>query len=267
MPVLALDTSSSVAVALTDETGRTLAARSAPEQRHHAELLAPMIDAVLTEAGVDRTQVTAVVAGTGPAPYTGLRVGLVTARTLALALGVPVQGVSSLDALAAEAADRLGLAVGDEVLVASDARRREVYWARYRVTAAGDGAAAGADTATGDGAPTAAGLDAATPSSARAAHTGALVELVSGPSVGSAASVAAEGRAAGAVVVGRGALQYAADLPPAEDGPLDPDPAVLARLALARLAAAPAGTLLPSEPLYLRRPDAVPPAERKRALA
>ncbi|MBB2922584.1 tRNA (adenosine(37)-N6)-threonylcarbamoyltransferase complex dimerization subunit type 1 TsaB [Cellulomonas cellasea] len=239
MPVLALDTSSSVAVALTDGTGRTLAARSAPEQRHHAELLAPMIDAVLTEAGVDRTQLTAVVAGTGPAPYTGLRVGLVTARTLALALGVPVHGVSSLDALAAEAADRLGLAVGDEVLVASDARRREVYWARYRVTAAGAGAS----------------------------HGGALVELVAGPSVGSAASVAAEGRAAGAVVVGRGAQQYAADLPPAEGGPLDPDPAVLARLALARLAAAPAGTLLPSEPLYLRRPDAVPPAERKRALA
>ncbi|WP_258726114.1 tRNA (adenosine(37)-N6)-threonylcarbamoyltransferase complex dimerization subunit type 1 TsaB [Cellulomonas sp. NS3] len=240
MPVLALDTSSSVAVALTDAAGRTLAARSAPEQRHHAELLAPMIDAVLTEAGVDRTRVTAVVAGTGPAPYTGLRVGLVTARTLALALGIPVHGVSSLDALAAEAADRLGLAAGDEVLVATDARRREVYWARYRVTATGPAAPEG---------------------------PGALVELVAGPSVGSAASVAAEGRADGAVVVGRGAQQYAAELPPAADGPSDPDPAVLARLALARLAAAPAGTLLPSEPLYLRRPDAVPPAERKRALA
>lgn len=244
MPVLALDTSSSVAVALTDAAGRPLAARSTPEQRHHAELLAPMIEAVLTEAGVDRTQVTAVVAGTGPAPYTGLRVGLVTARTLALALGVPVHGVSSLDALAAEAADRLGLAAGDEVLVATDARRREVYWARYRVTATGP---AGAGDAGAPG--------------------GALVEVVVGPSVGSAASVAAEGRAAGAVVVGRGAQQYAAELPPAAGGPSDPDPAVLARLALARLAAAPAGTLLPSEPLYLRRPDAVPPAERKRALA
>ncbi|MGW6129386.1 tRNA (adenosine(37)-N6)-threonylcarbamoyltransferase complex dimerization subunit type 1 TsaB [Cellulomonas sp. NPDC055163] len=242
MPVLALDTSSSVAVALIDAAGRTLVAWSAPEQRHHAELLAPMIDAVLTEAGVDRTQVTAVVAGTGPAPYTGLRVGLVTARTLALALGVPVHGVSSLDALAAEAADRLRLAAGDEVLVATDARRREVYWARYRVTAPSPAA---------DGAPGA----------------GALVELVAGPSVASAAAVSAEGRAAGAVVVGRGAQQYAAELPPAADGPTDPDPAVLARLALARLAAAPAGTLLPSEPLYLRRPDAVPPAERKRALA
>lgn len=244
MPVLALDTSSSVAVALTDAAGRTLAARSVPEQRHHAELLAPMIDAVLTEAGVDRTQVTAVVAGTGPAPYTGLRVGLVTARTLALALGVPVHGVSSLDALAAEAADRLGLTTGDEVLVATDARRREVYWARYRVTST-------SPAVGGDGAGVA----------------GALVELVAGPSVGSAASVAAAGRASGAVVVGRGAQLYAAELPPAAGGPSDPDPAVLGRLALARLAAAPAGTVLPSEPLYLRRPDAVPPAERKRARA
>lgn len=250
MPVLALDTSSSVAVALTDATGRTLAARHAPEQRHHAELLAPMIDAVLTEAGVGRTAVTALVAGTGPAPYTGLRVGLVTARTLALALGVPVHGVSSLDALAADAADRLGLAVGDEVLVATDARRREVYWARYRVTSA---------RSTGD--------TAADPQDTGRAGGGALVELVAGPSVGSAASVAAEGRAQGAVVVGRGATQYPTDLPPAAGGPLDPDPAVLARLALARLAAAPEGTVLASEPLYLRRPDAVPPAERKRALA
>jgi tRNA threonylcarbamoyladenosine biosynthesis protein TsaB len=239
VPVLALDTSSAVAVALTDDHGRTLATRSAPEQRHHAELLAPMIDAVLTAAGVARTDVTAVVAGTGPAPYTGLRVGLVTARTLALALGVPVHGVSSLDALAAEAVDLLGLAVGDELLVATDARRREVYWARYRVTSAG----------------TVAG----TPPGA-----GPLVELVAGPSVGSAASVAAEGRASGAVVVGRGAAQYPQDLPPATDGVLDPDPAVLARLALARLAGAPEGTVLASEPLYLRRPDAVPPAERKR---
>lgn len=245
MPVLALDTSSSVAVALTDDSGRTLAARAVPEQRHHAELLAPMIDAVLTEAGVARTEVTAVVAGTGPAPYTGLRVGLVTARTLALALGVPVHGVSSLDALAADAVDRLRPAVGDEVLVATDARRREVYWARYRVTSTGP---------TGPGAPLGAGA-------------GPLVELVAGPAVGSAATVAAEGWATGAVVVGRGAAQYPADLPPVADGPLDPDPAVLARLALTRLAAAPQGTVLASEPLYLRRPDATPPAERKRARA
>lgn len=243
MPVLALDTSSAVAVALTDDSGRPLAARSSPEQRHHAELLAPMIAGVLADAGVDRRELTAVVAGTGPAPYTGLRVGLVTARALALALGVPVHGVSSLDALAAQAVADLGLEAGTEVLVATDARRREVYWALYRAAVqplAPDGTAI------------------------------VRVDLVDGPAVGTAAAVAAAsigGRARDAVVVGRGASLYAADLPPVPGAPLDPDPARLAALALDRLVGTPVGTVLTSEPLYLRRPDAVPPAERKRALA
>src|SRR5690554_2135371 len=63
-----------------------------------------------------------VVVGTGPAPFTGLRVGLVTARTLGFAWGVPVLGVCSLDALGAQHGD---------VTVVTDARRKEVYWARY----------------------------------------------------------------------------------------------------------------------------------------
>jgi tRNA threonylcarbamoyladenosine biosynthesis protein TsaB len=231
--VLALDTSAAVAVALTDDAGRVLATRSLPEHQRHAELLAPMISEVLAVAGVDRTAVTAVVAGTGPAPFTGLRVGLVTARTLALALGVPVHGVCSLDAIAAQAVRDLALAVGTEVLVVTDARRREVYWARYRVT----GAATDPERA---------------------------VELVAGPAVTHPASVAADG-IAGAVVVGRGATLYPDDLPLTPGAPLDPDPAELARLALRRLAADP-GAVLPTEPLYLRRPDAVPPAERKRVL-
>ncbi|GHS85207.1 tRNA (adenosine(37)-N6)-threonylcarbamoyltransferase complex dimerization subunit type 1 TsaB [Actinomycetota bacterium] len=235
MPVLALDTSAAVAVAVTDDAGRTLSTRSVAEQRRHAELLAPMIVEVLADAGVDRSALTAVVAGTGPAPFTGLRVGLVTARTLALALGVPVHGVSSLDAVALRAVDALGLAEGAEVLVVADARRREVYWARYRVTAAA-------------GSPAGAGI-----------------ELVAGPGVDSPARVAAE-HAGGAVVVGRGGVLHPDALPLAPGAPLDPDPADLARLALARLAAAGPGALLATEPLYLRRPDAVPTAERKRAL-
>ncbi len=229
MPVLALDTSAAVAVAVTDDAGRTLSSRSVAEQRRHAELLAPMIVEVLADAGVDRSALTAVVAGTGPAPFTGLRVGLVTARTLALALGVPVHGVSSLDAVALRAVETLGLAEGAEVLVVADARRREVYWARYRVTAV------------------------------------AGIELVAGPGVDSPARVAAE-HAGGAVVVGRGGLLHPDELPLAPGAPLDPEPADLARLAMARLAAAGPGALLPTEPLYLRRPDAVPTAERKRAL-
>ncbi|HEX5332478.1 MAG TPA: tRNA (adenosine(37)-N6)-threonylcarbamoyltransferase complex dimerization subunit type 1 TsaB [Cellulomonas sp.] len=232
MAVLALDTSAAVAVALTDDAGRTLAARSVQEHRRHAELLAPLVSEVLTEAGLDRTAITAVVAGTGPAPFTGLRVGLVTARALALALGVPAHGVCSLDAIAAQAVRDLELEVGTEVLVVTDARRREVYWARYRVT----GAATDPERA---------------------------IELVAGPGVDHPAAVAADGVTG--VVVGRGATLYPDDLPVTAGAPLDPDPTELARLALRRLASDPAAAL-PTEPLYLRRPDVVPPTARKRVL-
>ena len=139
MLVLALDTSADIAVSLVRHAPdaaapagqpEVLAARRSPEQRRHAEMLAPMITEVLAEAGVDRRELGVVVVGTGPAPFTGLRAGLVTARTLAFALDLPCHGVPSLDALAAEAFD-LGAAVED-VLVATDARRRELYLARYR---------------------------------------------------------------------------------------------------------------------------------------
>ncbi len=135
MPILALDTSSGTRVAVLSDAGDVLAARSGDEPRRHAELLAPMLTGALAEAGVDRRALSAIVAGTGPAPFTGLRVGLVTARTLGLALGIPVWGVPSLDALAAAAAREA--APGTRVLVVTDARRREVYWASYEVTAGG----------------------------------------------------------------------------------------------------------------------------------
>jgi tRNA threonylcarbamoyl adenosine modification protein YeaZ len=93
----------------------------------HGELLAPGITAVLDEAGVVRQDLAAVAVGVGPGPFTGLRVGLVTARTLGAVLDIPVYGVCTLDVLAAEAADRLG----EPFLVATDARRKEVYWASY----------------------------------------------------------------------------------------------------------------------------------------
>lgn len=222
MPVLALDTSAAASAAVVDDAGRTLATRSSGETRRHAETLTPLLDAVLAEAGVDRTALTAVVAGTGPAPFTGLRVGLVTARTLGLALGVPVHGVSSLDALALAAARDLD--PGAEVLVVTDARRKEVYHARYRVTAGGG------------------------------------VELADGPGVQTPAALAEQGLPAGALVVGAGTALYPDLLPGA---PAEVDPADLARVALARLAVP--GTTLPTEPLYLRRPDAVPPAAARRA--
>ncbi|RYV52171.1 tRNA (adenosine(37)-N6)-threonylcarbamoyltransferase complex dimerization subunit type 1 TsaB [Pengzhenrongella frigida] len=228
MPVLALDTSAAVSVALIDAEGRTLATRVVHEERRHAEQLAPMIADVLAATGTDRTALTGIVVGTGPAPFTGLRVGLVSARALGLALDIPVHGVCGLDAIAAQAAIDLSLAAGTEVLVVTDARRREVYWARYRVAGAA-------------------------PQSLR-------VELVAGPGVASAAQVAADGHADGAIVVGPGASLYPEQLPPVDGAPTDPDPVVLARLALARVAL---GEDLPTEPLYLRRPDVVAPAPRK----
>ncbi len=120
MPTLAIDTSSALSVAVVDGDN-VLARASTYAPRGHAELLAPMVRDALRAAGIEAPS--AIVVGTGPAPFTGLRVGLVTARTLGLAWDVPVLGVCSLDAL--------GAAHGGSVTVIADARRREVYWARY----------------------------------------------------------------------------------------------------------------------------------------
>ncbi len=127
--LLAFDTATpAVTVALHDGE-RVVAARLGVDGRRHGELLAPEITAVLDEAGVLRQDVTAVAVGVGPGPFTGLRVGLVTARTLGAVLEIPVYGVCTLDVLAAEAVD-IG-AVSAPFLVATDARRKEVYWASY----------------------------------------------------------------------------------------------------------------------------------------
>ncbi|GGJ99136.1 tRNA (adenosine(37)-N6)-threonylcarbamoyltransferase complex dimerization subunit type 1 TsaB [Pilimelia anulata] len=99
------------------------AERVTVDARAHGELLAPHLADALAAAGVRREELAAVVAGVGPGPYTSLRVGLVTAAAFAQALGVPAYGVGTLDALARGTAGRL--------LVATDARRREVYWAVY----------------------------------------------------------------------------------------------------------------------------------------
>lgn len=125
MLLLALDTSSAAVAAAVSDGPQVLAERTTVDARRHGELLLPAVDAVLAEAGVDRRRVEAVAVGVGPGPFTGLRVGLVTARTLGLVLGVPVHGVCSLDALS------LGSGLSGEHLVVTDARRREVYWARY----------------------------------------------------------------------------------------------------------------------------------------
>ncbi|WP_149825896.1 tRNA (adenosine(37)-N6)-threonylcarbamoyltransferase complex dimerization subunit type 1 TsaB [Streptomyces tailanensis] len=125
MLLLALDTATpAVTVALHDGTD-VVAASSQVDARRHGELLLPAVDRVLAEAGVRLDAVTGVVVGVGPGPYTGLRVGLMTADTFGLALGVPVHGLCTLDGLAYAAE------VEGPFVVATDARRKEVYWARY----------------------------------------------------------------------------------------------------------------------------------------
>lgn len=236
MLLLAIDTSAAVGAALHDGAS-VLAQRSVHDPRRHAEVLAPFVEQLLAEAGVAAPELTAIAVGVGPGPFTGLRVGIVTAQTLALALGVPVYGVCSLDALAAQALDELPALAGspgDELVVATDARRREVYWARYR--RAGGGAVA------------------------RAVR-------VDGPHVGAASDVPV----GGVPCVGRGARLYADDLPGPDGGPLDPSAAALAALAVAALDGAGSllsgGVLVPVVPLYLRRPDVHEPGVRKRVLA
>jgi tRNA threonylcarbamoyl adenosine modification protein YeaZ len=107
----------------------TRSLRVAHDGRKHGELLMPAVLAACDQAGTTLREVAAVVVGAGPGPFTGLRVGMVTAAALGDALDVPVHGVCSLDAIAAEALD--DTAVDGPLLVATDARRREVYWAAY----------------------------------------------------------------------------------------------------------------------------------------
>ena len=135
MLLLAFDTATpAVTVALHDGAA-VIASEAALDARRHGELLAVFIDKALRTAGAGPGDLTAIAVGTGPGPYTGLRAGLVTARVLGSVLQIRADGICSLDVIAAEAA-AMGGASGSEFLVATDARRREVYWARY--TAAGE---------------------------------------------------------------------------------------------------------------------------------
>ena len=227
MLLLAIDTSTSaIAVALHDGT-RTLAEHTTLDARRHTEHVAPGIAAVLAEAGKTPEDVDAVAVGVGPGPFTGLRVGMVTAAVFAHARGIPVHGVCSLDALA-HGAVRSG-AVDAEFVVATDARRKEVYWARYAAVPGTGGA-------------------------------GRRAVRLTDPAVDYPARVGE--MLGGAPVVGRGPLLYPEDLAPAA-GPLDVSASALAEVALAELAE---GRDLPVEPLYLRRPDAAPSHPRKPAL-
>ncbi|MCU0262598.1 MAG: tRNA (adenosine(37)-N6)-threonylcarbamoyltransferase complex dimerization subunit type 1 TsaB [Candidatus Nanopelagicales bacterium] len=147
MLILALDTATeAVGAAVVDTTAdEVLGTAGFLGPAAHGEQLAPLVARALDLAGVGPRDLGAIGVGRGPGPFTGLRVGLVHAAVMGWALGLPVQGVCTLDVLAAQAR---AAGVSGPFLVATDARRREVYWARYdaagiRVDGPHVGAAAG----------------------------------------------------------------------------------------------------------------------------
>jgi tRNA threonylcarbamoyladenosine biosynthesis protein TsaB len=123
--LLAFDTATPAVTVALHDGDRVVAEHTAVDAMRHGELLAPGIATVLEQAGATRADLTAMAVGVGPGPFTGLRVGLVTARTFGMVLGIPVHGVCTLDVLAAAAE------VPGPFVVATDARRKEVYWAAY----------------------------------------------------------------------------------------------------------------------------------------
>lgn len=123
--LLAFDTATPAVTVAVHDGDDVRAEHTVVDARRHGELLGPGISHVLADAGIAASDLTRLAVGVGPGPFTGLRVGLVTVRAMADALGIPVVGVCTLDVLAADV-----VAEGPFV-VATDARRREVYWARY----------------------------------------------------------------------------------------------------------------------------------------
>ena len=126
MLLLGLDTATPAVTVALHDGGQPLAQLVTVDAHRHAELLAPAIAKVIADVGASQQDLTGIAVGVGPGPYTGLRVGLVTARVLGAALGIPVHGLCTLDTIAADVD-----ADGEDFLVATDARRRELYWARY----------------------------------------------------------------------------------------------------------------------------------------
>lgn len=150
--LLALETSSpegSVALACAG----AIAERTVPTPREQTERLLPLVDELMSEAGLRLTDLDAIVFGRGPGSFTGLRIAAALAQGLALAAKRPVIAVSSLAALAERARREHG---AQRVLTCVDARMGEVYWATYALpasaVAAGAAAAAAAAVAAG-GAP------------------------------------------------------------------------------------------------------------------
>jgi tRNA threonylcarbamoyl adenosine modification protein YeaZ len=230
--LLAFDTATpAVTVALHDGQ-RVLAETVTVDARRHGELLAPAIAKVMAGAGAEERDLTAVAVGVGPGPFTGLRVGLVTARVFGRTLDIPVHGVCTLDVLARAASPA---AAGREFLAVTDARRKELYWARY---------SADGERLAGPAVDRPAGIPSDLPVAGQAAslYPDQLGQPIwpEHPSAAVLATLVAEATG------------------PEPAGAAGPEPAGAARPAPS------AAVLLPPEPLYLRRPDAQIPGPPKR---
>ena len=222
MREIALDTQAATTVAIIDD-GCVVGRAQNDSGRHHAESITPLVrealaaaglPAQLADAGIDR-----VLVGTGPAPFTGLRAGLVSARVLASVVGVPAYGVSALDVIARQGLDLLP--PDTRVYAIADARRRELYWGSY--------AAAGPDDVTLEG----------------------RLE------VGDVSALLGSMRTApGLVVAGAPIPAHSAEaLAHVDLGPqVSLDPAVMSRIVATRLSRG-EDERLRTDPLYLRRPD------------
>lgn len=225
---------------------RVLSRAEQTDTRRHTESLGRMLSDALSAPDVAERPLDAVVVATGPAPFTGLRAGLVTARVLGRARGVPVHGISSLDAVARRALDELDAHGGEPdpvVLVATDARRREVYAALFRAN--------GPDDVT-----RLTEISVAPP--AQVAEC--IAEQASRPVLEQIGEAGAVG-----VVAGSGAALYPELVEPAAAhevlAPVSGDVLTQVRIALARLEH---GEDLGTEPHYLRHADVQMPAARKR---
>ena len=128
--ILAIDTSFGTSVALI-ENGQLRAEHNVADTMKHAELIGSAIEDVLAQAFVQPSQLTGVVAGRGPAPFTGLRVGIAAATMFAAGVGIKLYGAVSLDAIALAALKSSPATPESPLLVTADARRKEVYWALY----------------------------------------------------------------------------------------------------------------------------------------
>jgi tRNA threonylcarbamoyladenosine biosynthesis protein TsaB len=242
MQLLAFDTATpATTVALLLPGDRTLTRRHEPapgERPGHVSQLLPLALELLAEAGLDVSQLDRLAVGIGPGTFTGLRIGVATARALAHAHGVPLVGVSTLRSLAAGAAAHGAPPEPPAMLAVLDARRGEAFTAAW---AAGDAEQPAADLLL---APAALTPD-------------ALAE-------------AAAALPAGVVAVGDGAIRFrdvlaaAGAVVPADDSAAHRvDAAVHARLATVMEPDARDAVL----PVYLRLPDAELALRRRRATA